>query len=96
MLVAVEPVNWTPPAWKTLVAASTLGYPGDETGPQRNLIKYWMRRIAWKAPGAWRSCVAQLGPHVAGKGVDVKGMCANLHKAATGLWPTEGHHHPGM
>lgn len=73
----------------SLVAAA---YPGDETGPQKNLIEYWKSKIAWASDGAFTRCVAQLGPKLPPK-YDVKGMCANLHKASTGKWPTEGKHH---
>jgi len=68
------------------------GYPGDSTGPQANLIKHWRQKIAWGAKGAFRLCTKQLGPHLPPK-YDVEGMCANLHKYATGRWPTEGKHH---
>lgn len=74
--------------WRT----SFVGYPGDETGPQKNLIKYWRTAIAWRAKGAFTRCVAQLGPKLPPK-YNVEGMCANLHKYATGKWPTEGKHH---
>lgn len=77
------------------VPTTFAGYPGDETGPQRNLIKYWIRRagINWHAKGGFTRCVAKLGPKLAKNApqVNVKGMCANLHKAATGKWPAEHH-----
>lgn len=76
------------------------GYPGDQTGPQKKLIDYWVHgggaaKVNWGSPGGFTRCVAQLGPKLRANspGVDVKGMCANLHKAATGKWPNE--HRPG-
>lgn len=74
-------------------ASEFAGYPGDESGPQRNLINYWVHgkgaaKIQWGSEGGFRRCVVMVGPKLP-PGIDVKGMCANLHKAAAGKWPGE-------
>jgi len=52
------------------------------------LKRYWTRgegaaRIGWNTPGDFTRCVAALD----GKVTDPKGLCAEYHKAATGMWP---------
>jgi hypothetical protein len=83
---------------ETEVTAHTTfaGYPGDQTGPQRKLINYWLHgkgaaRIRWHATGGFRRCVRIIGPKVrrSSPHINIKGLCANLHKAATGKWPAE-------
>lgn len=52
------------------------------------LRRYWERAEPWGQPGAFRKCVRDLLDH----GVParmVNGACANLHKNATGKWPSE-------
>lgn len=70
-----------------------VGYPGDQSGPQRNLIAYWVRgagaaKIRWGTDGAYDRCVRALGAKLPAR-YDLHGMCANLEKAATGHWPAE-------
>lgn len=72
-------------------------YPGDATGPQRNLISYWSTgkggklRIRWGTDGAMRRCIKIMRePGHLPPQYDAGGFCANLHRKATGQWPTEG------
>jgi len=68
----------------------------DTGGAQRHpasterLMAYWAHgegaaKINWGVPGDFDRCTAELSKYV-GPGV-VKGLCANLHHAATGAWP---------
>ena len=68
--------------------------PGDAASTER-LMRYWAEgegaaKIQWDTPGDFDRCVAELSKYV-GPGV-VKGLCANLHKRATGARPG---HAPG-
>lgn len=54
------------------------------------LMTYWAEgpgaaKIAWGTPNDFDRCVVELGKYV-GPGV-VKGLCANLHHRALGIWP---------
>lgn len=56
----------------------------------RTLINYWTRgegaaRIRWGTDGSFGRCTRAL----AGKVRDPQGLCAELHKEATGEWPAE-------
>jgi hypothetical protein len=69
--------------------------PGTAVDTER-LMKYWAEgagaaKVRWGVPGDFDRCVVELGKYV-GPGV-VKGLCANLHKRATGGWPG---HAPGV
>jgi hypothetical protein len=69
--------------------------PKDRANTER-LMRYWAfgegrAKINWGVPGDFDRCVTQLGKYV-GPGI-VKGLCANLHKKATGGWPG---HAPGV
>lgn len=74
---------------------------GREVTPQdvkstERLKVYWTEgagaaKIRWGVPGDFDRCVVQLGKYVS-PGI-VKGLCANLHKRATGGWPG---HAPGV
>jgi len=69
------------------------GYPGDNSGPQRSVIDYWVRGpgaalIGWGTDGAHARCVRLVGAKV-GPQYNVPGMCNNLEKAATGHWTAE-------
>lgn len=84
------------PRWNDEMFVTAAGYPGDQSGPQRNLINYWVHgegaaKLRWAAPGGFTRCVRHLRSKVPAK-IDVKGLCANLHKAATGKWPGEKRH----
>lgn len=71
---------------------------GDDTFAGEGRIpaalgKYWTRgegaaKIGWGTDGAYDRCVRLLGAKVPA-GIDVHGLCANLHKRATGEWPAE-------
>lgn len=75
-------------------ALATIGRAGDSSGPQRKLFRYWTTgkggrlRIRWGTDGSFGRCVKLLAKHVPPR-YSVKGLCANLHKRATGEWPTE-------
>lgn len=56
----------------------------------RTLVNYWTRgegaaKIRWGTDGSFSRCTRAL----AGKVRDPKGLCAELHKEATGEWPAE-------
>ena len=63
-------------------------HPGD--GNAETLRKYWSVggaggvKIAWGTPGDFTRCVTNLTPYV---GTRAKGLCANLHRRNTGMWP---------
>ena len=77
-----------------LRALASIGRPGDSSGPQRRLFRYWTNgkggrlRIRWGTDGSFGRCVKLLSKHVPPR-YSVKGLCANLHKRATGEWPRE-------
>jgi hypothetical protein len=77
------------------MAAGREATPKDVASTER-LKVYWAEgagaaKIRWGVPGDFDRCVVQLSKYV-GPGV-VKGLCANLHKRATGGWPG---HAPGV
>lgn len=56
------------------------------------LKRYWTTgeggaKIAWGTPGDDDRCMKLVGAEVPPGDMDVKGYCANLHHAATGMWP---------
>lgn len=63
----------------------------DKSNPNtRRLINYWVRgegaaKIRWGTDGSFNRCVRNLADKVR----DPKGLCAELHKEATGEWPAE-------
>jgi hypothetical protein len=57
----------------------------------RDLKQYWTRgkgalKIRWFTDGSFRRCVRLLRKYFP---QNPQGLCANLHKAATGEWPAE-------
>lgn len=63
--------------------------PSDAEATER-LMAYWSHgagaaKIAWGQPGDFARCELELGKYV-GPTV-VKGLCANLHHRALGIWP---------
>lgn len=65
-------------------------------GSGHQLREYWVRgegaaKIRWKTPGDFTRCVANLGKYVK----DPKGLCAEYHHQATGMWPGDKRN-PGM
>lgn len=63
----------------------------NETNPNtRRLVTYWTKgegaaKIRWGTDGSFDRCVR----HLSDKVRDPKGLCAELHKKATGEWPAE-------
>lgn len=63
----------------------------DKSNPNTaRIINYWVRgegaaRIRWGTDGSFDRCTRAL----AGKVRDPEGLCAELHKEATGEWPAE-------
>lgn len=58
------------------------------------LWKYWVHgegaaKIGWGTDGSFDRCVRLVGAEVEDPKVSIKGLCANLHKDATGEWPAE-------
>ena len=56
----------------------------------KRLIDHWTKgegaaQIGWGTDGAMKRCIAKLR----GKVRDPGGLCAELHKKATGEWPAE-------
>lgn len=65
-------------------------------GPGHQLRDYWTKgkgaaKIAWKTPGDFTRCVANLRSKVK----NPQGLCAEYHKRATGMWPGDKRN-PGM
>lgn len=60
----------------------------EKGGPGHNLRNYWLRgkgagKIGWNTPGDFTRCAKLLAQYVK----DPKGLCAEYHKQATGMWP---------
>jgi hypothetical protein len=71
------------------MAAGREATPKDVADTER-LKNYWAHgpgaaKIAWGSPGDFDRCTAHLSKYV-GPAV-VKGLCANLHHEALGIWP---------
>lgn len=67
--------------------------PSDAASTER-LMRYWTEGpgaavIDWGAPHDFDRCVIALSKHVE-PGI-VKGLCANLHHRALGVWPGQEH-----
>jgi hypothetical protein len=76
------------------MAAGREATPKDVKSTER-LMVYWTHgkgaaKIGWGTPGDYDKCLVELGKYVS-PGI-VHGLCANLHKRATGGWPG---HAPG-
>ncbi len=61
--------------------------PQDAEATER-LRVYWTKgagaaKIQWGQPGDFDRCVVELGKYVK----DPKGLCANYHHEALGIWP---------
>lgn len=57
----------------------------------QNLMDYWAHgagaaKVRWGTDGSMDRCIRLNRKHVSDPG----GLCATLHKRATGQWPTEG------
>lgn len=68
-----------------------ISHPADT----QRLMEYWARgegaaKINWGVPGDFDRCKAHLGKYVPGHMLN--GLCANLHRRATGAMPG---HAPG-
>ena len=78
----------------------------EGTGMPPQLLKYWLAgpgaaKINWGVPGDFDRCIANIQAEVSKDGAPlsdhvVKGLCATLHKMATGATPghaaSEGGH----
>jgi hypothetical protein len=67
--------------------------PGHLTNPvaTERLMEYWTHgrgalKIRWFTNGSFRRCVRHLRKYFP---QNPEGLCANLHKRATGEWPRE-------
>ena len=63
-------------------------HPGN--GNAEVLRRYWLAgagaaKIAWGTPGDFTRCVVNISSYMSDD--EAKGYCANLHHAATGMWP---------
>ncbi|UVT31291.1 capsid maturation protease [Microbacterium phage Marcie] len=77
-------------------APGTKDGPGWITHPQATsrIRRYWVSgegaaKIAWGTPGDFNRCRAQLAKYVQNPEW-LAGLCANMHKEATGTWPNPG------
>jgi hypothetical protein len=69
--------------------------PPEHTNMPAQLLRYWTSgagaaKLHWGVPGDFDACVSTLSKYVS-PGM-VQGLCANIHKHATGGWPG---HAPG-
>lgn len=72
----------------------------EGTGMPPQLLKYWLTgpgaaKIAWNTAGDFDRCIANIQSEVSEHGAPlsdrvVKGLCATLHKMATGGSPGHG------
>jgi hypothetical protein len=74
--------------WPAGTFAVSLGTNSDA---EKRLMDYWARgegaaKIRWGTDGSFDRCVRRLRKYFPR---DPKGLCANLHKRATGEWPAE-------
>lgn len=65
--------------------------PNPLRGMPRHLKVYWVTgpgaaKIMWRTDGSFRRCVILLREYFP---KEPEGLCAKLHKAATGEWPAE-------
>jgi hypothetical protein len=63
--------------------------PKDAESTER-LMRYWSEgegatKLQWGVTGDFNRCRVELSKYVGPSTVD--GLCANLHKRATGFWP---------
>lgn len=66
--------------------------PNPLRGMPVHLKVYWITgpggaKIAWGTDGSMRRCIAQFRKYFP---KNPGGLCAILHRQATGQWPTEG------
>lgn len=64
---------------------------GTNSESEERLMRYWTEgegavKIGWGRDGSLDRCVRRLRRYFPR---DPKGLCANLHKRATGEWPAE-------
>jgi hypothetical protein len=72
-------------------AGGEIAHPGDTA----RLKAYWTRgkgaaKIRWNEPCAFCRCLNQLRKYVPRED-ELKGLCANMEKQATGHWPNPEH-----
>lgn len=70
--------------------------PGEAKNPvaTERLMEYWAHgegalKIKWGAPCDFCRCLTQLRKYVPRR--MLKGLCANLHHRALGVWPGQEH-----
>lgn len=73
-------------AAETFAVAGTARHPVDT----ERLMAYWAEgegaaKIRWGEPNDFYRCEAHLGKYVSPG--ELKGLCANLHHRALGVWP---------
>jgi hypothetical protein len=69
-----------------VATAGKENHPGDT----EHLMEYWAEgagaaKIRWGEPHDFDRCVVKLAKYV--EPGEVKGLCANLHHRALGVWP---------
>lgn len=69
--------------------------PNPARGMPSALKTYWLRgkgaaKIRWSTPGDWARCVRALTKYFP---QEPEGLCAELHREATGQWPGAGREH---
>lgn len=74
--------------WGEGVSTFAVGVKGESAG---KLMDYWAHgegaaKIRWGTDGSFSRCVRKLARYFP---KNTKGLCANLHKKATGEWPAE-------
>ena len=81
-------------------APGTRDGPGWITHPRATarIRRYWTHgkgaaKIGWGTPGDWYRCRSQLRKYVQ-RPDWLAGLCSNMHKEATGIWPGD-RRHPG-
>ena len=71
--------------------------PNPGRGMPPALLRFWTTgkgglKIRWNTPGDWTRCTRQLRKYFP---QNEEGLCAKLHKKATGMWPGD-RRNPGM
>lgn len=66
--------------------------PNPARGMPRHLKVYWVTgpggaKVGWGTKGSMRRCIRLMRKYFPKQ---PGGLCAKLHKTATGQWPTEG------
>ncbi|WP_216628690.1 hypothetical protein [Actinopolyspora erythraea] len=91
------PVNEGHPSVDRVNASATFAATPATTSLPEQLLEYWAHgkgaaRIRWGTPGDFERCRRHLREHVPQQHM-LNGLCANLHRRATGNWPGDDRHH---